>query len=111
MADVAQQKKKTVRSRDFKTIFSNGIRMRVGDNDAGITFLIETDDENGTLIFEDQVQILMTPKTLKVLQMVLSHSISELERIIGPITLAPEKQAEIERNLANSSAKRVQTKN
>ena len=90
-------KLKTIRSRDFRIVFSNGARLRLGDNDAGITFLIETDDEAGTMVHEDQVQVLMTPRSLKILQLSLNHAMSELERAVGPIALAPEKLAELEK--------------
>jgi hypothetical protein len=96
-------KRKTIRSRDFRIVFSNGARLRVGDNDCGITFLLETDDETGALIHEDQVQVAMTTKSLKILQLSINHVVADLERVIGPITLAPEKMAELEANLRAAS--------
>ena len=94
--------KKTIRSRDFRTVFANGLRFRIGDNDAGMTFLIETDDETGNIVHEDQVQVVMTPRSLKVLQVVISHGLIELERLIGPIDLGAEKNTELEKILAAS---------
>ena len=109
MPDNKSSGKKTVRSRDFRTIYANGIRFRIGDTDAGITFLIETDDETGTMIHEDQVQVVVTPKALKVIQIVISHGLAELERVFGPIDLGAEKGAEIEKALAASAMVRPPT--
>jgi hypothetical protein len=97
---------KTVRGRDYRTVFANGVRFRVGDNDAAMTFLIETDDETGTVVHEDQVQVIVTPKTLKVLHMVMTHGISELERLMGPIDLGAEKISEIEKSLVDGTKKK-----
>jgi hypothetical protein len=79
------------------------MRFRIGDNDTAMTFLIETDDETGTIVHEDQVQVIVTPKTLKLLHMVLTHGISELERLIGPIDLGAEKISEIEKSLVDAT--------
>ena len=95
---------KTIRSANFRTVFSNAIRMRLGDNDGSITFLIETDDETGAMIHEGQVQLLMTPKSLKILQMIVNHSIGELERVVRPIEFPPEKITEIGKLLSESKA-------
>jgi hypothetical protein len=102
MPDAPQAIKKTIRSRDFRTVYSNGSRFRIGDNDASMTFLIETDDETGSMIHEDQVQVIMTPRSLKVLHMVITHGLTQLEQLMGPIDLGAEKIAEIQ-NALNAS--------
>src|ERR1700730_2873162 len=75
MVDV---QKKFSRSRDFRIAFSNAVKMRIGDNDASLTFVVETDDENGSLMQEDQFQVIMTPKSLKILHMSIGYGLSEL---------------------------------
>jgi hypothetical protein len=108
MVDTPKPKVRTIRGRDFRTVFANGMRIRLGDNDTAITFLIETDDENGMMVHEDQVQVMLTPKSLKVLQLVLTHGVGELEKALGaPITFAPEKQAELDKTLATVMAKKL----
>ena len=105
MPDAPKVTRKTARNRDFRIVFANAIRLRLGDNECGITFVMETDDETGNIVLEDQIQVVMTPRSLKILQLTLNHAMTELERAIGPITLAPEKMAELEKALASAQAK------
>jgi hypothetical protein len=85
-------KRKTVASKDFVTVYANSFRMRLGDNDGSITFLAETDDQEGTLYNLEQVQVIMTPRAFKTLHMILTDFIAQLEKHFGPIVVAPNLQ-------------------
>jgi len=86
-----------VQAKEYRTTFANGMRVRIGDNDGGITFLIEAPDDAGVLFHEDQVQVVMTPKTMKILHITLGYAVSELERMVGgTIPVTPEQMSAIQ---------------
>jgi hypothetical protein len=87
--------KKFLHSDKFIHIFANSFRIRVGDNDVGLTFSLETDSIGGEIVVVDQAQIIMTPKTLKILSEALSVIIEKLEKEIGEIAIPQQNLKEI----------------
>jgi hypothetical protein len=98
MAD--EPKRKVVASKDFAVVYANAIRFRVGDNDGAVTFLVETDGQDGTLYNLEQVQVIMTPRVMKILHMVLGDGIAALEKLLGaPIQIPASVTENIRRDL------------
>jgi hypothetical protein len=95
--------KKFRHSDKFNHIFTNAFRVRVGDNDVGLTFSLETDDIGGEIVVVDQAQMIMTPKTLKVLSKTLSVVIGRLEKEIGEIEIPQQNLKEIETILSEET--------
>jgi hypothetical protein len=76
--------------KDFRITFANAFRIRLGDNDCGLTFVVEADDPEGPYQ-SDQIQVAMTPRTLKLLNFAVSKVLERLEEAVGPIPLPEEK--------------------
>ncbi len=83
-----------VRSKDFRVAFSNTFRFRTGAADIGIAFGYQTEIPAGpTLesqqnIIQDEVEVVLTPMMLKLLQMAISDNIEAFEKATGhPIEL------------------------
>lgn len=97
---MSEKSKKSERSSFFRLIFANAFRLRVGNNDVGITLAVETDGPDGEAYFVDEAQVLMTPASAKLLAHMLQNAIKVFERENGPILLAPGKLDELDRALA-----------
>jgi hypothetical protein len=82
-------KRKVIPSRDFRSVYANIFRLRLGDNDGAVTFMMETDDGDGVLYNQEQVQVVMTPRGMKTLHLILANALEQLEKIAGPIQIAP----------------------
>jgi hypothetical protein len=83
-----------VRNKDFRVAFSNTFRFRASPNDIGITFGYATQvpavgggERN---ILQDEVEVVLTPTTLKLLKIALDDNVEAIEKAIGTIQLPQE---------------------
>ena len=77
------------RSKDFRYVFINAFGARVGDNDLTLTLgLHEGGDPKDML---EEVAIVMTPKTLKIILNNLGNALKGFESQFGEIPVPPEK--------------------
>jgi len=76
-------------SKDFRYVFANAFRVRIADNDITLTLGMHEggDPEN---MFEE-VAVVMTPKTLKIILNNLRLGLEALESQIGEIVVPAEK--------------------
>jgi hypothetical protein len=77
-------------SKDFRVVAANSSRLRLGDNDCGLTFILETDDHEGPVQI-DEVQISLTPRALKLLNYTITKALGQFEELVGHIALPPEQ--------------------
>jgi hypothetical protein len=90
-----------------KTIAVSSIGMSVNDNFAQVTFGLELLGKGppGSETIQEEVCLVMTPRTMKVFSAVLANSIATLEKLIGEIPIAASKLKELQ----DPSQIRVQT--
>ncbi len=75
-------------SKDFRYVFINAFRVRVGDNDVTLTLgLHEGGDPEDML---EEVAVVMTPKTLKIILNNVDNALKALESHIGEIPIPSE---------------------
>jgi Protein of unknown function (DUF3467) len=84
-----------MRAKDFRVAFSNTFRFRLSNTDVGLAFGYQTEipgPQSGSsqALIQDEVEIVMTPFTLKLLQKAISDNIEILEKQIGTIQLPQE---------------------
>jgi Protein of unknown function (DUF3467) len=82
-----------MRSKDFRTAFANTFRFRASPADIGLTFGYATQLPSPTgerSIVQDEVEVVITPSTLKVLKIAIDDHLEALEKIIGTIQLPQE---------------------
>lgn len=90
--------KPTLWARDHKIVFTNAFSLRLGDNDISIEFSTEQTIADKQ-VYLSQLQVMMTPKSAKILSLVLNNALEQLEKLSGaPITLPPDKIAELNRS-------------
>jgi hypothetical protein len=80
----------------FRRFFSNWFALRFSDNDVSIIFGLE--DQKGIGPVDGPVaeaQVIMTPRSAKVLMMALTHAIEQFEAQLGVISLPPGKAEEL----------------
>jgi hypothetical protein len=81
---------KFVRSPEYRSIYANVIRARIGNGD--ITAIVyKTTHETGldisALVATEEAEIIMTWTQAKMIAMVLAGIIEDIETLIGPISL------------------------
>jgi hypothetical protein len=82
-----------IRSKDFRTAFANTFRFRASPTDIGLTFGYATQVPSPTgdrNILQDEVEVVITPSTLKVLKMAIDDHLEVIEKMIGTIQLPQE---------------------
>lgn len=73
---------KNSRSKDFRYIFANGIGVRFNDNDVTLIFGVKEGDSDEEAVLEE-VGVILTPKTAKLLAETLSQVIQNFEQTTG----------------------------
>ena len=77
------------RSKDFRYVFVNAFGVRLGDNDVTLTLgMTEGGDPEDML---EEVAVVMTPRTLKIILNNLGNAFKALESQIGEIPVPPGK--------------------
>ena len=82
-----------LRSKDFRTVYANTFRIRASQADLGIAFGYATEVPSTTgdrIIIQDEVEVVITPSTLKLLKMAVDDNLENLEKVIGTIQLPQE---------------------
>lgn len=101
--------KRTVRGKDFKTAVATTFSLRLNDNLCEITFGYET-AEGGEEVIVEETRVLLTPRSLKVLSILLGSAIPRFEQLLGGIALPAGKEDELERMLDSSGLTAVSKK-
>lgn len=94
MAEETEKKTpiRMLRSKDFRAVYANTFRVRAGTGDIGIAFGYQTEvpsQSGDQSIIQDEIEIVVTPQVLKLLQLAIDDNVSALEKVIGPIALPP----------------------
>jgi hypothetical protein len=71
---------KNSRSKDFKYIYSNGIGAQIGGGEATLIFGIKEDPSVQDDVLLEEIAVIMTIPTLKILSVTLSQIIENIER-------------------------------
>lgn len=101
----AQPEKLTFWTPDHRIVFTNSFSIRMGDND--ITIECSTEQNvNGTDGYLSSTQLVMTPKSAKVLALLLTKSLERMERELGPIPLDPERANKIAEMIESAQTKK-----
>jgi len=86
-ATVTQVPARLIRSKDFRVVFSNTFRFRVGQADIGIAFGYQSEipgpGGQEQTILTDEVEVVLTPMMLKLFQLAISDNIETLETVLG----------------------------
>lgn len=84
---------------EFRYIYSNGFGIRFGDNEVTVLFGIdESAQPNDGLIYE-QVGVVMTHRTLKMLLSALGTTLESFERDFGEVKVPEGKLAKLEETI------------
>ena len=79
------------RSKDFRYVFVNAFGMRLGDNDVTLTFGMHEGGDPKDML--EEVAVIMTPRTLKIILNNLGNALKAFESKIGEIPVPPGKLA------------------
>ena len=77
------------RSKDFRYVFINAFGARVGDNDLTLTLGMHEGGDPKDML--EEVAVVMTPRTLKIMLNNLDNALKALESHIGEIPVPPGK--------------------
>jgi hypothetical protein len=83
-----------VRAKDFRVAYSNTFRFRISPGDIAIAFGYQTEIPDQGII-QDEVEVVLTPATLKVLKLAMDDTLEAVEKAIGSIQLPPEIMEQI----------------
>lgn len=90
--------KKRVQSKDFRTVVVSSIGAAANDNLAQITFGLEIiDQDSDEEIILEEIRLVMTPRTLKVVQQTLRNLLDGMELAMGEIPLGILPKAQVEK--------------
>ena len=73
------------RSKDFRYVFANAFALRLGDNDVTLTLGMHEGGDPEDML--EEVAVVMTPRTLKVILNNLDNALKALESEIGEISV------------------------
>ena len=77
------------RSKDFRYVFVNAFGVRLGDNDVTLTLGMHEGGDPEDML--EEVAVVMTPRTLKVIVNNLVNALKAFESHLGEIPVPPEK--------------------
>ena len=89
-------------------VFANAFQLTFGDNDVTIQFGIERKGPNvppGAQI--PQINVIMTPRSTKILAHILMATIQRFEKDIGPIPVAPGQLESLTQLVQSTPAQRA----
>lgn len=104
--ETKKDEKPIVQSKDYRTVFASAFRMRVSDNDVTVSIAAEYDDIKGNPFIQDEVRLVMTHRSAKVLMLALNNIITVYESQKGQIQLPPGKEEEIAKSAVKISTKK-----
>jgi hypothetical protein len=76
-------------SKDFRYVFTNAFAVRMGDNDITLTFGMHEGGPPEEML--EEVAVVMTPRTLKIIVNNVGNAIKAFESQMGEIPVPPEK--------------------
>ena len=77
------------RSKDFRYVFINAYGLRFSDNDVTLTLgMLEGGDPKDMM---EEVAVVMTPRTLKIIMNNIQNVIAQFESDVGEIPVPPSK--------------------
>jgi hypothetical protein len=82
-----------IRNKDFRNVFSNSFRVRAAPTEIAITFGYATAVPAGNgerQILQDEVEVILTPATLKLLKMGIDDNLEAVEKVIGTIQISQD---------------------
>ena len=79
------------RSKDFRYVFANAFSVRLSDNEITIKFGMDEGGDPKNLDILDEVAVVMTPKTLKIMLNNLGNALTAMEAQFGEVSVPPEK--------------------
>ncbi len=77
------------RSKDFRYVFVNAFGVRLGENDVTLTLGMHEGGDPQDML--EEVAVVMTPRTLKIILNNLDNALKALESEIGEIAVPPKK--------------------
>jgi len=77
------------RSKDFRYVFVNAFGVRLGDNDVTLTLGMHEGGDPKDML--EEVAVVMTPRTLKIILNNLGNALKALESHAGEILVPPGK--------------------
>ena len=77
------------RSKDFRYVFVNAFGLRLGDNDLTLTLGMNDGVDPEDML--EEVAVVMTPRTLKIILNNLGNALKAFESHIGEIPVPPAK--------------------
>ncbi len=77
------------RSKDFRYVFVNAFGVRLGDNDVTLTLGMHEGGDPQDML--EEVAVVMTPRTLKIILNNLNNALKAFESHIGEIPVPPGK--------------------
>jgi len=78
-------------SKDFRYVFANAFGLRMGENDLTLTFGMHEGGDPKDML--EEVAVVMTPRTLKIILNNLGNALKALEAQTGEIPVEPGKLA------------------
>jgi len=90
--------KKKITSKDFRTIAVSAIGASANDNLVQIVFGLEVPDSvTREEVIMEEVRLVMTPRTLKTVQVTLTNLVNGLESALGEIQIGVLPPVEVEK--------------
>lgn len=77
------------RSKDFRYVFINAFGLRLGDNDVTLTLGMHEGGDPEDML--EEVAVVMTPRTLKIIVNNLDNALKAFESQLGEIQVPPGK--------------------
>jgi hypothetical protein len=97
----------TIESATFKVFAADTFGLRLGDNLCQIVFALQSMDANDREILLREATAVLSLQSIKVLHLLLSNAIAALEAQVGPIALAPGKEAQLHALFRTRSEKKA----
>lgn len=93
---------KRVVSGEHRFLYGNAFRLKVSDNDIAVTISNQHafGDDDG-ITYVDEATIMMTPRSLKVLSIVLTNAIEDYEKQFGAVSLPAGFEEKLAADMSN----------
>src|ERR1700730_10762841 len=93
MAEQTTEPPRIIRAKEYRTIYTNTFRVRIGDNDVGLIIGYQTQAPNDQMLVQDEAEIVVTPRQLKFMAQMFGRVVEDIESVIGEVVL-PEQMKE-----------------
>jgi hypothetical protein len=100
--------KKRIVSKEFRTVVVSTISGGASENLVQLTFGLEVPDPDANEDFiMEEVRLVMTPRTLKMTQRVLTNLLETLEGVLGEIPAGPIPSTRVEKTSRNERGRQL----